>query len=243
MIERGELEHPSAPPSVPSPTIVNALSEGHAQCGPKPAVQRISDQPESAPAVIQSVGAPFPGHPMGSASEQTHQQGFLFPNGGTQAGSLMMFQHAANQGHRMPQENPYAQVQGGPTHYAAADQAPAVQYTVPWQPSMTAAPGPPQWQHQVFTSPPSQPYGAAPAPQAHMQSPQPPQHHLHHQQQPPQFVVQVQPYQPVSYMVPSVVMSSSAGPHNMNLGDPSGAGGYWVVGGGGDPHQQAHQQH
>lgn len=248
MIERGQVEVPSsAPPAqAPPPSPGHTINEVQMQGGPKPAVQRLLDQPDSIPAHSQPIAAPFPGQVMlGSVSEQSQhshqqqQQGYLFQGGGAPPGTVMVFPQAANQGPRPPQDNSYIQVHGVPAHYGA-DQTQTVQFAMSQQPPMAAV-APQQWQPQVYAAPPPQAYGApapqpygAPPPQTHSQQPQ--------QQQQPQFVVQVQPYhlsQPMGYVVPSMVMSSS-GPHNMNLADPSSGTGYFFVGG--DSQQQQQQQ-
>lgn len=130
----------------------------------------------------------------------------------------MMFPHAhVNQGLRLPQEQQhhYVQVQGSQQQYAG-DPSGTFHYAVP-APAPVSVAATQHWQPQML---------AAAPPHHHQQ-----QHHHH---QPQQIVVQMQPYQPLGYVVaPNVVMSNS-GPS-----DSSGQG-YWVVGGGapGDQSQQ-----
>lgn len=217
MIERGAMEYPSTPSQVRHPQIGAAgLNGSQAHGTPKPSVRRLVERPD-APPTIQSNSTPYPGQVLGPSTEQMQQQEeqqqqqqqhYLFPVGNPQPGSLMMFPHThMNQGLRQPQEPHYVQVQGAQPQYAG-DHSATFHYAVP-TPAPVAV-GSQHWQPQVLA--------AAPPQQQHQQ---------------PQFVVQMQPYQPVGYVVaPSVVMSNSGPPHvGGGLSDSSGRG-YWVVGGG-----------
>jgi hypothetical protein len=256
MIERGVMEYPPTPSQAAGLSIPDT---------PKPAVRRLVERPDEQH-MIQSNSTSYQGQVGGPSSgqmqhqpqqqqqmqqqqvqqqqvqqhqpqqqqqmQQQSQQHYLFPVGAPQPGSLMMFPHAhVSQGLRLPQEQQqqqqhYVQVQGGQQHYAG-DPSATFHYAVQAPAPVAVAPSQ-QWQPQMLSAAPSH---------HHHQQQQQLQHH-HHQ---PQIVVQMQPYQPVGYVVAPPIVMSNSGPPTVGggLSDSTGPG-YWVVGGGapGDQIQQ-----